>query len=139
MHQITRVELAAHVRPVSRGLLHVEVVVSPDFQFEAKVHDYAQIFHVIVEDVDGERILHHEPLRVSLDRADAELDACATELRQARHVQRAWASGVVVGDAAQRAEGEATVHRSALLHAVTRMQAGGSPRYSLVVFVHSAG
>ena len=25
-----------------------------------------------VEDVDGERILHHEPLRVSLDRADAE-------------------------------------------------------------------
>ena len=72
VHQIPRVELAAHVRPVSRGLLHVEVVVSPDFQFEAKVHDYAQIFHVIVEDVDGERILHHEPLRVSLDRADAE-------------------------------------------------------------------
>ena len=41
--------------------------------------------------------------------------------------------------AIQRAEGEATVHRSALLHAVTRMQAGGSPRYSLVVFVHAAG
>ena len=36
--------------------------------------------------------------------ADAELDACATELRQARHVQRAWAAGGVVGDAAQRAE-----------------------------------
>ena len=72
VHQIPRVELAAHVRPDSRGLLHVEIVVSPDFQFEAKVHDYAQIFHVIVEDVDGERILHHEPLRVSLDRADAE-------------------------------------------------------------------
>ena len=29
--------------------------------------------------------------------ADAELDACATELRQARHVQRAWAAGGVVG------------------------------------------
>ena len=40
--------------------------------------------------------------------------------------------------AIHRAEGEATVHRSALLHAVTRMQAGGS-RYSLVVFVHAAG
>ena len=39
--------------------------------------------------------------------ADAELDACATELRQARHVQRAWAAGGVVGDAAQRAEGAA--------------------------------
>ena len=36
--------------------------------------------------------------------ADAELDACATELRQARHVQRAWAAGGVVGDAAQRAQ-----------------------------------
>ena len=29
VHQIPRVELAAHVRPVSRGLLHVEVVVTP--------------------------------------------------------------------------------------------------------------
>ncbi|KAH8056972.1 hypothetical protein JL722_7195 [Aureococcus anophagefferens] len=26
-----------------------------------QVHDYAQAFHVLVEDVDGERILHHEP------------------------------------------------------------------------------
>ena len=40
--------------------------------------------------------------------------------------------------AIHRAEGEATVHRSALLHAVTRMQAGGS-RYSLVIFVHVTG
>lgn len=61
VHQIPRLELAAHVQPVSRGLLKVDVTITPDFQFDPKVHDNAQTFHLIVEDVDGETILHHEP------------------------------------------------------------------------------
>ena len=61
VHQIPRLELSAHVQPISRGLLRIELVILPDFQFDPKVHDYAQLFHLIVEDVDGERILHHEP------------------------------------------------------------------------------
>ena len=61
VHQVPRVELSAHVQPVSRGLLKVDLTITPDFIFDPKVHDYAQTFHVLVEDVDGERILHHEP------------------------------------------------------------------------------
>jgi len=72
VHQIPRLELFASVQPVSRGLLKVELTVVPDFQFDPKVHDYAQSFHVLVEDVDGERILHHEPLQIRHARADKE-------------------------------------------------------------------
>lgn len=61
VHQIPRVELSAHVQPVSRGLLRIELIITPDFQFDPKVHDHSQLFHVFVEDVDGDRILHHEP------------------------------------------------------------------------------
>lgn len=70
VHQIPRLELSAHVQPVSRGLLRIELAITPDFQFDPKVHDYAQLFHIFVEDVDGERILHHEPF--SLRHAYAE-------------------------------------------------------------------
>jgi len=78
VHQIPRVELAAHVQPVSRGLLRVRLEVTPDFQFDPKVHDYAQTFHVLVEDVDGERVLHHEPLQISHARCENEhcVDFC---------------------------------------------------------------
>eukprot|EP01041_Mallomonas_annulata_P002895 gene2895-5684_t len=63
VHMFPRVELSAHVQPITRSLLKVELTINPDFQFdqEGKVHESALLFWVIVEDVDGERILHHEP------------------------------------------------------------------------------
>ncbi|KAJ8602966.1 hypothetical protein CTAYLR_001574 [Chrysophaeum taylorii] len=72
VHQIPRVELAAHVQPVSRGLLRIELSITPDFQFDPKVHDTSQLFHVLVEDVDGERVLHHEPFSLRHAYADQE-------------------------------------------------------------------
>ena len=35
----------------------------------------------------------------------------------------------------ERAEGEATVHSSSLMHGVSRVHEGGAPRYSLIIFV----
>jgi predicted 2-oxoglutarate/Fe(II)-dependent dioxygenase YbiX len=35
----------------------------------------------------------------------------------------------------ERAEGEATVHSSSLMHGVSRVHEGGVPRYSLIIFV----
>jgi len=40
--------------------LRVELTLVPAFQFDINVHGYVQLFHVLVEDVNGEAILHHE-------------------------------------------------------------------------------
>mmetsp|Transcript_10155 Transcript_10155/g.33224 ORF Transcript_10155/g.33224 Transcript_10155/m.33224 type:complete len:2313 (+) Transcript_10155:39-6977(+) len=72
VHQVPRLELSAHVQPISRGLLRIEVVIVPDFRFDPNVHDYAQLFHVVVEDVDGEKILHHEPFLLRQTYAEEE-------------------------------------------------------------------
>ncbi|PON75800.1 hypothetical protein PanWU01x14_040600 [Parasponia andersonii] len=60
IHQFPRLNLAAHVQPITSTVLRVELTITPDFQWEDKVHGYVQPFWVIVEDNDGECILHHE-------------------------------------------------------------------------------
>ncbi|XP_042508721.1 DExH-box ATP-dependent RNA helicase DExH12-like [Macadamia integrifolia] len=60
IHQFPKLNLAAHVLPITRSVLRVELTVTPDFQWEDKVHGYVEPFWVIVEDNDGEYILHHE-------------------------------------------------------------------------------
>ena len=41
-------------------VLRVELTITPDFQFDPKIHGSAEPFYVLVEDVDQEHILHHE-------------------------------------------------------------------------------
>ncbi len=60
VHQFPRLDLSAHVQPITRGILRVDLTLTPDFQWNAKVHGVAETFWVFVEDVDGETILHHE-------------------------------------------------------------------------------
>ncbi|CAA7057085.1 unnamed protein product [Microthlaspi erraticum] len=60
IHQFPKLNLAAHVQPISRSILQVELTVTPDFQWDDKVHNYAEPFWIIVEDNDGEKILHQE-------------------------------------------------------------------------------
>ena len=60
IHQFPRVDLGAHVQPITRTLLRVEVVVTPNFQWDEKIHGYAEPFIVIVEDADSENIIHQE-------------------------------------------------------------------------------
>ena len=40
--------------------MSVELTVTPDFQWDDKVHGNSEAFWVLVEDVDSEVILHHE-------------------------------------------------------------------------------
>ena len=61
VHMFPKVELSAHVQPITRSLLRIDLTVTPDFIYDVAVHDAAQLFWVIVEDGDGEKILHHEP------------------------------------------------------------------------------
>lgn len=60
IHQFPKLNLAAHVQPITRSVLRVELTITPDFQWDDKVHGYVEPFWVIVEDNDGEFILHHE-------------------------------------------------------------------------------
>lgn len=60
VHQFPKLELQAHVQPVTRSLLKMELTITPDFQWDEKVHGVAQAFWVLVEDVDGEHVLYHD-------------------------------------------------------------------------------
>ncbi|WCJ30807.1 U5 small nuclear ribonucleoprotein helicase putative [Euphorbia peplus] len=60
IHQLPKLNLAAHVQPITHSVLRVELTITPDFQWEDKVHGYVEPFWVIVEDNDGEYVLHHE-------------------------------------------------------------------------------
>mmetsp|Transcript_200 Transcript_200/g.509 ORF Transcript_200/g.509 Transcript_200/m.509 type:complete len:2147 (-) Transcript_200:47-6487(-) len=59
--QFPKIEIStAQVQPITRSLLRIELTLVPGFQFDTDVHGYVQMFHVIVEDVNCENILHHE-------------------------------------------------------------------------------
>ncbi len=61
VHQFPKVELSVHVQPITRSLLKVELTIHPDFVFNPEVHDNGVLFWIVVEDVDQEQTLHHEP------------------------------------------------------------------------------
>lgn len=65
VHVFPKVLINAHVLPITRSLLKIDLTVTPDFEFDTQVHDSNLLFWIIVEDVDGERILHHEPLIIN--------------------------------------------------------------------------
>ncbi|GER32011.1 U5 small nuclear ribonucleoprotein helicase [Striga asiatica] len=60
IHQFPKLNLNAQVQPITRSVLKVELTITPDFMWEDKVHGYVEPFWIIVEDNDGENILHHE-------------------------------------------------------------------------------
>ncbi|CAM9692804.1 unnamed protein product, partial [Phaeothamnion confervicola] len=72
VHQFPRLDLVATVLPITPALLRIDLTITPDFMWDQKVHDYAQLFHIMVEDVDGERLLHHEPFLLKMQYAKDE-------------------------------------------------------------------
>ena len=60
VHQFPKLELSTHIQPVTRSTLKVELTITPDFQWDDKIHGKAEAFWIFVEDVDGEVVLHHE-------------------------------------------------------------------------------
>eukprot|EP00850_Spirogloea_muscicola_P007775 SM000040S14787 [mRNA] locus=s40:365737:377479:+ [translate_table: standard] len=70
IHQFPRVELAAHIQPITRSILKVDLTITPDFQWDEKIHGFVEPFWVIVEDNDGEVILHHEYFLLKMQYAE---------------------------------------------------------------------
>ncbi|CAL5322251.1 unnamed protein product [Camellia sinensis] len=60
IHQFPKLNLAAHVQPITRTVLRAELRITPDFLWEDTVHEFVEPFWVIVEDNDRGFILHHE-------------------------------------------------------------------------------
>ncbi|KAL4189933.1 hypothetical protein AMTRI_Chr08g209540 [Amborella trichopoda] len=70
IHQFPKLNLAANVQPITHTVLRVELSITPDFQWDEKVHGYVEPFWVIVEDHDGEYILHHEYFMLKMQYID---------------------------------------------------------------------
>lgn len=60
IHQFPKLDLVAHIQPITRSTLKVELTITPDFQWDEKVHGTSEAFWILVEDVNSELILHHE-------------------------------------------------------------------------------
>ncbi|KAK3540085.1 hypothetical protein QTP70_025649, partial [Hemibagrus guttatus] len=60
VHQFPKLDLAVHLQPITRSTLKVELTITPDFQWDEKIHGSSEAFWILVEDVDSEVILHHE-------------------------------------------------------------------------------
>ena len=48
----------------------MDLTLTPDFQWDEKIHGYAQGFWILVEDNDGEMILHHEFFMLKMQNAE---------------------------------------------------------------------
>ena len=60
VHQFPLLLLSAHVQPITRSMLKIELTITPDFEWDEKVHGSTESFWIMVEDVDGELVLFHE-------------------------------------------------------------------------------
>ncbi|KAK9487748.1 Sec63 Brl domain-containing protein [Lipomyces starkeyi] len=60
LKQFPRVEMQAHVQPITRSLLRVELTITPTFEWDPKTHGNAETFWIMAEDCDGETILYHD-------------------------------------------------------------------------------
>ena len=43
VHQFPKLELSVHVQPITRSTLKVELTITPDFQWEEKVHGNSEV------------------------------------------------------------------------------------------------
>ena len=68
VHQFPKLELQAHVQPITRSVLRMELTITPDFMYTVDPKDPkndihnpgGELFWVIVEDCDGEKILYSD-------------------------------------------------------------------------------
>lgn len=71
IHSIPKLEVSAYIQPITRSLLKMDITLVPDFQFDPALHGGAEVFWLLVEDADGEAILHHETFTLKARHAEA--------------------------------------------------------------------
>ena len=43
VHQFPKLELAVHIQPITRSTLRVELTITPDFQWDDKIHGHSEV------------------------------------------------------------------------------------------------
>ncbi|CAF92185.1 unnamed protein product, partial [Tetraodon nigroviridis] len=76
VHQFPKLDLAVHLQPITRSTLKVELTITPDFQWDDKIHGSSEAFWILVEDVDKKyppptELLDLQPLPVTALRNSA--------------------------------------------------------------------
>lgn len=49
VHQFPKLELSVHVQPITRSTLKVELTITPDFQWEEKIHGNSEVCTNLLE------------------------------------------------------------------------------------------
>uniref|UniRef100_A0A7E4UNZ2 U5 small nuclear ribonucleoprotein 200 kDa helicase n=1 Tax=Panagrellus redivivus TaxID=6233 RepID=A0A7E4UNZ2_PANRE len=60
IRQVPKVDLSTVIVPITRSTLKLELTITPEFQWDERVHGNSEGFWIFIEDVNGEVILHHE-------------------------------------------------------------------------------
>lgn len=60
LHQLPRFDAVGQVQPMSRSSLRLSLSLTPDFEYSQALSGAAEPFHLLVEDSDGDRLLHSE-------------------------------------------------------------------------------
>lgn len=67
VHMIPKLLAEVRAFPLSRSLLKLDIGIAKDFDYNDQLHGPVILFWVMIEDADGENILHYEPLLVKND------------------------------------------------------------------------
>lgn len=62
-----RLEVEAHVQPITRSILRVQLVITPAFEWDDSLHGAAESFWILVEDCDGDDILFQDQFLLRRD------------------------------------------------------------------------
>lgn len=64
VHMIPRLAVDANAYPMSRSVLHIEINLKSDFEYNESIHGHQILFWLRIEDGNAEKILHYEPIIV---------------------------------------------------------------------------
>lgn len=81
MAQFPRVDVAAAAQPVAPGIVRIAVSVTPRWRWNPSIHRLLEPFLVMIEDGDGEKILHDEIVSVRRGMTDFTVD-CVVDLQK---------------------------------------------------------
>ncbi|KAK8164432.1 DEAD/DEAH box helicase domain-containing protein [Phyllosticta citrichinensis] len=74
VEKFPRLEIQAHVQPMTRTMLRMELTITPNFVWDETLHGTAESFWIIVEDCDGEEILFHDQFMLRREYAMSEMN-----------------------------------------------------------------
>ena len=70
VHEFPKMDVQAHVQPITRSVVKIDLTLAADFQWDASFHGYAEPFWIMVEDGDGDRLMHAEYFVLKMSRVE---------------------------------------------------------------------